>query len=140
MPDILFLKHDSSILRQVIQPCMWFVHDGTGLSLCCLSDVELAWLFHEPHTELEDCLNVHATALEKGCLARARMRQFVNWESFSKTAIDASVTVELPGRLGKEPQIEKKKLSRRTNDIGAISSQNSCRLLDQVPPLVPIQK
>ena len=27
--DILFLKHESSIFR-VIQPCMWFLHDGTG--------------------------------------------------------------------------------------------------------------
>ena len=29
-PDIFSLKHESSIFRSVIQPCMWFLHDGTG--------------------------------------------------------------------------------------------------------------
>ena len=28
--DIFSLKHESSIFRSVIQPCMWFLHDGTG--------------------------------------------------------------------------------------------------------------
>ena len=28
--DILFLKHDNRILRQSIQPCMWFLHNVTG--------------------------------------------------------------------------------------------------------------
>ena len=28
--DLLFLKHDGRILRLVIQPCMWFLHDGKG--------------------------------------------------------------------------------------------------------------
>ena len=29
-PDIFSLKHESSIFRSVIQPYMWFLHDGTG--------------------------------------------------------------------------------------------------------------
>ena len=28
--DIFSLKHESSIFRSVIQPYMWFLHDGTG--------------------------------------------------------------------------------------------------------------
>ena len=28
--DIFSLKHKSCIFRSVIQPCMWFLHDGTG--------------------------------------------------------------------------------------------------------------
>ena len=28
--DIFSLKYESSIFRSVIQPCMWFLHDGTG--------------------------------------------------------------------------------------------------------------
>ena len=28
--DIFSLKHESSIFRSVIQPCKWFLHDGTG--------------------------------------------------------------------------------------------------------------
>ena len=30
LPDIFILKHESSIFRSFIQPCMWFIHDGTG--------------------------------------------------------------------------------------------------------------
>ena len=41
-PDIFVLKHESSIFRSVIQPCMWFLHDGTGLTLYCLASGELA--------------------------------------------------------------------------------------------------
>ena len=29
-PDIFVPKHESSIFRSFIQPCMWFLHDGTG--------------------------------------------------------------------------------------------------------------
>ena len=47
-PDILFLKHDSSM-----QPCMLFLHDGTGYGLCCLAHRELAWLFREPLAGLD---------------------------------------------------------------------------------------
>ena len=28
--DIVVPEHESSILRSFIQPCMWFLHDGTG--------------------------------------------------------------------------------------------------------------
>ena len=28
--DIFSLKQESSIFRSGIQPCMWFLHDGTG--------------------------------------------------------------------------------------------------------------
>ena len=30
LSDIFSLKHESSIFRSVIQPCMWFLHDKTG--------------------------------------------------------------------------------------------------------------
>ena len=38
-----------------IQLCMWFLHDGTGLTLCCLAHGELAWLLLEPDTVLDHC-------------------------------------------------------------------------------------
>ena len=44
--------------QTVIQPCMWILHDGTGQALCYLAYKELAWLFHEPHTGLDDCLRM----------------------------------------------------------------------------------
>ena len=30
LADIFPLQHESSIFRSYIQPCMWFLHDGTG--------------------------------------------------------------------------------------------------------------
>ena len=44
---------------------MWFLHDGTGWALSCLTHGELAWFFHEPHTGLEDCLNMLLSCLRK---------------------------------------------------------------------------
>ena len=41
--------------RTFIQSCMWFLHDGTGQTLCCLAHGELAWLFLEPDTGLDHC-------------------------------------------------------------------------------------
>ena len=34
-------------------------------TLCCLAHGELAWLFHEPRTELEDCLNMLLSCAKK---------------------------------------------------------------------------
>ena len=48
--DIFVLKHESSIFRSFIQPCMWFLHDGTGYTLYCLASAELAWHFQN-HTQ-----------------------------------------------------------------------------------------
>ena len=51
VPDILFLKLDSSILRESSNP-------GCGFSmmeqvrLCAVWPTELAWIFLEPHTGL----------------------------------------------------------------------------------------
>ena len=45
LADIFFLKHKSSIFRSVIQPRMWFLHDGTGQTLYCVTHGELAWHF-----------------------------------------------------------------------------------------------
>ena len=46
-------------MQTIIQPCMWFLHDGTGgKAPCCLTHGELARVFHEPHTGLDDCLNM----------------------------------------------------------------------------------
>ena len=33
-------------------------HPTLFVALCCLAHTELAWLFQEPHTGLEDCLMV----------------------------------------------------------------------------------
>ena len=49
----------------VIQPCMRFLHDCTGWALYCLAHGELAWLFHEPHTGLDDCLNMLLACFRK---------------------------------------------------------------------------
>ena len=62
-PDILLLNHDSSIFR-VIQPCKWFLHDGTCSARCCLAHGELAWRFHDTYTVMEDSwLSENATAI-----------------------------------------------------------------------------
>ena len=37
---------------------LWFLHGGTGQALGCWVHRELAWLFHEPHSGLEDCLDM----------------------------------------------------------------------------------
>ena len=34
---------------------MWFLHDGTGWTVCCWAHGELAWLFLEPDTGLDHC-------------------------------------------------------------------------------------
>ena len=50
---------------------MWFLHDGTGESLCCLAHGELAWLVLEPDTGLDHCLRIllsRSRALEQGPL------------------------------------------------------------------------
>ena len=45
---------------------MWFLHDGTGYTLCYFAHREqLAWLFYEPHTGLEDCLNMLLSCFRK---------------------------------------------------------------------------
>ena len=44
--------------QTVIQPCMWFLNDGTGSSMCCFAQGELTWLVMEPQTGLEDCLKI----------------------------------------------------------------------------------
>ena len=41
--------------RTFIHPFMWFLHDGTGWTLCCLAHGELAWLLLEPYTGLDHC-------------------------------------------------------------------------------------
>ena len=43
--DIFSLKHESSIFRSVIQPCMLFLHDRKGQTVYCLASGELAWHF-----------------------------------------------------------------------------------------------
>ena len=44
---------------------MRFLCDGTGKALCCLAHRELARLFHEPHTGLEDRLNMLLSCFRK---------------------------------------------------------------------------
>ena len=29
--------------RTVVQPCIWFLHDGAGLALCCLAQLGSSW-------------------------------------------------------------------------------------------------
>ena len=63
--SILFLKHDSSIIRQSSNPACGFSMMEHGTALCCLAHGELAWLFHEPHTGLDDCLNMLLSRFRK---------------------------------------------------------------------------
>ena len=58
LPEFLALKHESRFSDRVLGPCMWFLHVGTGWTLCCLAHGELAWPYHEPHTWLDDCLRM----------------------------------------------------------------------------------
>ena len=65
--DILFLKHACSILRQSSNPacgfCMWF---------CCLAHGELAWLIHNLHSGLDDCLRMLQACFRKRMSAPGR--------------------------------------------------------------------
>ena len=56
-----YLQHSQT----VIQPCIWFLHDGPGSALCCLAHGELACLFHEPNTGLDDCLRMLQACFRK---------------------------------------------------------------------------
>ena len=64
-PDILFLKHVGSILRQSSNPVSGFSM-MEQVRLCAVWST-LNWLFPEPHTGSEDCLRV------PGCLDLSRM-------------------------------------------------------------------
>ena len=57
-------------------------------ALSCLAHGELAWLFHEPHTGLEDCLRMLQSCFRKrrsacrcssGCGRSARRRTWASW-------------------------------------------------------------
>ena len=65
MPDILFLKHDSSILRWSSNPVRDFsMMEQVRLCAVWLTGA-LAWLSHEPHTWLHDCLNMLLSCFRK---------------------------------------------------------------------------
>ena len=59
---------------------------GTGKALHCLAHEEQAWLFHEPHTGLEDCLNMLLPCFRKrmsgsvAAVSRGRRNDFVESE------------------------------------------------------------
>ena len=87
-PELLALKHTSRILGHSY---MWFLHDGTGLTMCCLAHVELAWLFLEPDTGLDhfpriplSCLRARTSCRRPPPSASARLRAFemrVTWRT-----------------------------------------------------------
>ena len=52
---------------------MGFIHDGAGYGMCCLAHRELAWLFPEPHTGLEDYLIMLLSCFRKR-MSGARLR------------------------------------------------------------------
>ena len=53
--DVLFLKHASSIFRQSSNPVCGFSR-MEQVRLCAVWP--MAWLFHDPHTGLDDCLRM----------------------------------------------------------------------------------
>ena len=56
-----FLKRESRFLRQSSNPICGF----SMMEQVSLAHRELAWLFHEPHTWLEDCLRMLLTCSRK---------------------------------------------------------------------------
>ena len=70
--DIVVPEHESSIFRSFIQPCMWFLHDGTGQALCCLASGELAWHFQNHiqgwMNDLNMLLSCFRTKMSAQCL------------------------------------------------------------------------
>ena len=52
--DIFSLKHESSIFISVIQPCMWFLHDITGLGSILFVPWMTGLALPKPHTGLDE--------------------------------------------------------------------------------------
>ena len=59
--NILFLKHDGSIFRQASNPACGF----STMKRVRICAVWPNWLSHEPHTGLEECLNVLLSCFRK---------------------------------------------------------------------------
>ena len=79
-PDILFLNHENSILRQSSNPvCGFFLMDQ--VRLCFFAHRELAWLFHEPDTVLDDCLRILLSSFRKWMSALATGRVHATFTS-----------------------------------------------------------
>ena len=55
---------------------MWFLHDGTGLTLCCLAHGELALLFLEPDAGVDHCPRIPLSCFRaRTCGLRCTYRQ-----------------------------------------------------------------
>ena len=92
-----------------MQPSMWFLHDGTGYTQCCLADREQAWLFHVPHTGLDGCLGMILSCFRKrisdlnSMVQRVRRRDAGRVDSDDGYAEMRIATIEgdtSPGGLG----------------------------------------
>ena len=58
VPDTQYDNGESKIFRQSDNSVSGFSMWEQLIILCCLAHGKLAWLFHEPDTELDDCLNI----------------------------------------------------------------------------------
>ena len=90
--DVLFLKHDSSILRQSSNPvCGFSMMEQARLCAVWPTERELSWLFHEPHTGLDDfCLRVLLSCFRERTLER-RNPKFLMAEGEQKHHFRAAV-------------------------------------------------
>ena len=55
--DILFLKHDSRILGQSSNP-VWFMEEPSQYYMGQTAQSQTCSIMEEPHTVLDDCLNM----------------------------------------------------------------------------------
>ena len=102
LPEFLALKHESRFSDRVLGPCMWFLHVGTGWTLCCLAHGELPLLFLERDTGLNHCprillscfrarISVPPSAMKMNThLAMSRIRANVKWPVAIHPSIDFS--------------------------------------------------
>ena len=86
---IFSLKHESSIFRSFIQPCMWFLHDGTALY--CLAQGELAWHFQNHTQGRMNGLKCYSRALERRCPTELYRQIIEDWTQKWKVVTDAKV-------------------------------------------------
>ena len=64
--DILFVKHDSGIFRQISNPvCMWFMEEPSQFSIGQTAQSLTHSIMEKPHIMLDDCLNMLLSCFRK---------------------------------------------------------------------------
>ena len=64
-PDIPFSRHGCSIFKTILQPCMWFIEEPRQFSVGQTAQSLTCSIMENPHTGLDDCLNMLLSCFRK---------------------------------------------------------------------------